>query len=342
MLLTMDRFVTNYNRFYEEVKTITPDLFSSNKFTLPTEDLEKLDFFVRNWFPHMEHVSSANSKYFQEKKVSPEVFKNLKFLDLMEKVSNENKNIVWEYLHTLYALSMTNKPTKENYLVENAKDDEKELFEAIQKTINDFPVFVGNMVSWKRDKKAENTRVPKPKIDEKFMENSTLAKLAKEISDDINPAELLGINGDAKNLDPMKLLQGLMSDDKNNNNVGKLMSTVCEKVKTKMDSGEVNQEEIFKEAVTLMQSLGGGGIPGMPGGTAGAPGAGGPDLAALMRMVGGGGATGAGGPDLAGLMSMAQNLSAMGDLFGAQPGSSRGRSRKMKRRMKRKLKKKHK
>jgi hypothetical protein len=238
----MEKFINNYNKFAEELQNLKVDT------KLPEKDVEKLDFFVRNWYPHMEPVSKADLTYFQD--VNPEIFQGLTFLDLMKKVSSENKNIVWEYLHTLYAFSMVIKETKENY--NNPTDENKELFEQIQKTISDFPVLVGNMVNWKKDKK-------KPVIDESFIENSMLGKLAKEISEDINPEEILG----KEDMDPMNLLQGLMSGDKKSN-IGKLMSTVCEKVQNKMESGDINQEELLKEAMTLMSSMGGsGGEPNM-------------------------------------------------------------------------------
>jgi hypothetical protein len=84
-----------------------------------------------------------------------------------------------------------------------------------------------------------------------------------------------------------------------------------------MESGEINQEELLKEATTLLQSMGGLGA-----------------------------SSNGNGPDLAGMMSMAQNLSSMGDLFGGGGigGDSKGKnnSRQSKRKMDRKIRKKNK
>ena len=316
----MDRFTSNYSKFYDSVKSITPELFTEFSPTLPIKDLEKLDFFVKNWYPHMKETSNGNLKYFEDSGINPLIFQNLKFLDLMKNVSNKNKNVVWEYLHSLYALSISSKQLKERF------SEEGELYKCIHNTINDFPELISNMVSWRREKKEQEEKDNKdnnykeskfPSFDEKFIESSALAKLAKEISEEINPDEILKIGEGMKNMDnPMKMFQSLLSGDQDNG-VGKLMSSVCDKLKNKMESGEINQEELLKEATTLLQSMGGLGA-----------------------------SSNGNGPDLSGMMRMAQNLSSMGDLFGGGEigGDSKGKnnSRQSKRKMDRKIRKKNK
>jgi len=328
----MERFTSNYVRFFESVKTITPELFEEKKPTLPESEEDKLTFFVKNWYPHMTEVSNGNIKYFENKGVNPYVFQNLKFLELTGKVNKKNKDVIWEYLHSLYALSISSKFTKENFTNYEAKstdtDEEKELMDEIKKAIENFPDLVANMVSWRREKKEKdnseekkdntsNTSNDAPSIDESFLENSALAKLAKEISDEINPNEILNMNEDMKDMDnPMKLFQSLLSGDKEKG-VGKLMTTVCDKLKNKMESGEVNQEDLLSEATTLLQSMGGlGGNRGDGKGSGGSP-------------------------DLAGMMSMMQNLSSMSDLFNGPSGggSRRKKGRKIRRKMEKKLRK---
>jgi len=320
----MERFVNNYVRFLESVKSITSDLFTEKNPeknpSLPEKDEDKLFFFVKNWYPHMKEVSSGNLEYFETKGVNPLVFKNLKFLDLTNKVNQQNKNVIWEYLHSLYALSISNKLTKETFSNYEEKEtdtqEEKELALNIKDAIDNFPEFVANMVTWRREKKEkkENKENKKTPIDEKFLENSTLAKLAKEISDEINPNEILDLEGDIKDMDnPMNLFQSLLSGDKDKG-VGKLMTTVCDKLKNKMESGEVNQEDLLSEATTLLQNMGGLG----------------------------GGSSGGGNPDLAGMMSMMQNLSSMGELFNGPSGNNgqqRRKGRKIRRKMEKKLRK---
>lgn len=290
----MERFTSNYKRFFDSVKSIvSKDFWDKNKPSLPSENIKQLDLFVLNWYPHMEEMSKGNLKYFETKKIDPFVFENLNFLKLTNELSVTNKNVIIEYIHSLYALSISNKYTKENF--KNNED--------IKKSIDNFAELVSNMVTWRRDKK-ENEKKTKNPLNESFLENSSIAKLAKEISDEINPTEIIG--DDLKNINnPMQIFQSLLSGDKQKG-IGKLMTTVCDKLKTKMESGDIKQEELLEEATSLLGKMGG---------------------------LGGG----KGNSNLGNMMSMMQNLSSMGDLF---KGPNKQRSRKMKRRLKKKLRRK--
>ena len=337
----MDRFQNNYMTFYESVGTIvSPEFWKSKNPVLPEKNEDKIDFFVKNWYPHMKEVSNANLEYFTENKINPPIFQNLDFLDLFSQLNISNQNVVWEYLHSLYALSISNKYTQQKYNGDVSEMDE-ELLKSIKNSINSFPDFISNMVSWRRESKEPKNKESKnesnnetnnetkesnqkePNFSENFMENSALAKLAKEISDEINPNEILNLGDDLKNMDnPMKLFQSILSGDKDNG-VGKLMNTVCSKLKNKMESGEVNQDDLLKEATTLLQSMGGG-------------------KSHSNSSTGNGSnktENKSGVPDLAGMMSMMQNLSSMGDLFGAGSGKSHEKGRKIRRRMSRKINK---
>ncbi len=314
----MERFTNNYKKFFESVKSINPELFEKTNPSLPEKDEDKVILFIKNWYPHMKEVSNGNLEYFEKNNVNPEVFQNLKFLDLTNNVSQQNKNIVWEYLHTLYALSVSTTEVKEKFIKNEDNIFKENELKDIKEAFDSFPEFVANMVTWRREKKDENnnttknndTKEQKP-LDEKFLENSKLAKLAKEISEEINPSEILDLEKDMKDTDnPMKLFQSLLSGDKENG-VGKLMTTVCDKLKNKMETGDVNQEDLLNEATSLLQNMGGFGNNNSGG-----------------------------GPDLSGMMSMMQNLSSMGDLFnGSSSNGSRPKGRKVRRRMEKKFRK---
>ena len=268
----MEKFLENYTKFYNDVKSITTVDFVQPK--------DPFDFFVKNWFPHMEQVSLVNFDFFSSNTINPNIFEDLQFLDLMKVVSAENKIIVWEYLHTLYALAIFTKKLKDYDDVD------------IKKSVDNFDTYIKNIVAWKK-----SMRKPLPKLDEKLaaqFENSSLAKLAKEISDEIRPEDIMG--QDFKNLDPSKLLKSLMAGE-TDNGVGKLMTTVCDKIKNKVDSGQLNQEDLLKEATTLMQQMSGN-----------------PGLANMMGMMGGGaGATGM--PDMNGMMNLMKMAEEMGGMF---------------------------
>jgi hypothetical protein len=323
----MDRFQNNYVTFYKSVSSIvSPEFWSCHQPILPETNDEQIELFVVNWYPHMKEVSNGNLAYFKDNKISPLIFQNLKFLDLIDQLNLKNQNVVWEYLHSLYALSISNKHTKDKFNSDTEDSiEDKELLQlhcSIQQSIKDFPEFISNMVSWRKEQlskktgsEASNEEIKIPKLDDNFLETSSLAKLAKQISDEINPSDILNIGEDLKNIDnPMKMFQSLLSGDKEHG-VGKLMTTICDKLKQKMESGEVNQEELLKEATNLLQSMGG--------------------LGAATD-----GKRKEGGPDLAGMMSMMQNISSLGDIFnGPTASKSHEKGRKFKRRMGRKINK---
>jgi hypothetical protein len=351
----MERFDNNFLGFYNDVRTIVPELFEKKESSedksvcleiiLPESPEARLDFFVNNWYPHMDAVSSAVHEYFTDH--NPLFFPGLSFNDLMPAANEKNKQTIWEYLHTLFALSISTKKVRENFSeLEEKKEDETEEdfvsrkahFEMVAKTIEDFPVLIGNMVSWKREKQSEEKKAnPEPSqvppVDEKFLENSSLTKLAQEISNEINPEDIMNLESGIE--DPAALFKQLLSGD-SDSGIGKLMKTVTDKLKNKMESGEVNQQDLFRDANILLQNLG-----------QQAPGQG----ASGEGPAGGGPAA----PNFSNIMSMAQNLASLGDLFGSDmPGSrphrppgrnrnnvpsGRRHNRKFKRKMKRAVRK---
>lgn len=89
------------------------------------------------------------------------------------------------------------------------------------------------------------------------IEQTTLGKLAKEIMDDINLDDL------QKSVGP-EMLQGNLMDmfTKQDGGLAKIISTVSQKMVSKMASGEIQQEDLLKDALNVATKL-----PGMmPGG----------------------------------------------------------------------------
>lgn len=311
----MEKFETNLIQFYEELKTIVPDLFKKDgvddglciEVSLPEGSDERVYFFVENWYPHMEYVSKGDLEHFVKSNISPDLFPNLSFIDVMSVVNEKNRSVIWEYLHTLFIWSMSTDQVKEKRDGSNPETDRDKL---IKETIDEYPNLIVKMVSWKRNKAEPENNEPSPEIDETFLENSSISKLAREISQEIDIDEM-------KNLqdiqDPTTIFKSLLSGD-DNSGIGKLLKTVTDKLKTKMESGEVNQEDLFKDANTLLQSMGknGSGSSGMP--------------------------------DLSNFMNMAQNLASMGDLFNQNmPMPTNRKSKKKMKKMGEKIaKRKHK
>lgn len=312
--------------------------------TLPESFEERLVFFVETWYPHMAAASTCDEVYFENTHV--EVFKDLYIHVVMDSLVEKNRIIVWNFLHTLFALSVSLPYTKDHYttldleqpdLEDQSKKytpERKEHLKTIQETIQQFPTLVANIVSWKRKINEQTPAGPddnqnqenqdnqdSPPIDAAFFENSQLGSLAREIASEIDPSEVLNME---ELQDPSQMFSAILNQDENSG-FGKLMKNVCTKLQTKMESGQVDQRRLFDESKHLLGGLNRG-MPRGQGGPGGPPGM----------------------PDLSNLASMAQNLAAMGDLFGgaapsgrsgARGGNRRPSARSMRRRMQRRAKK---
>lgn len=308
----------------EEIKAAAEEL-EKQRIWIPESFADRLVFFVENWYPHMAAASTCDEVYFEN--IHVKVFNGLELQVIMDSLIEKNRIIVWNYLHTLFALSVSLPYTKDNYT--NAKLDNEELSEErkillkqIQETIQQFPTLVANIVSWKRkiteqpnqsEQPAGGANNGGPPLDASFFENSQLGFLAREIASEIDPSEVLNMD---EMKDPSQLFSAILNQDENSG-FGKLMKNVYTKLQSKMESGQVDQRRLFDESKQLLGGLSNG-MPMPPGGAAGMP-------------------------DFSNFASMAQNLAAMGDLFGgASPAPSGGRrqsARSLRRRMQRRAKK---
>lgn len=135
------------------------------------------------------------------------------------------------------------------------------------------------------------------------LESTTLGKLAKEIMDDINIDEL-------QNSVQPDMLQGNIMDifTKQDGGLSKIISSVSQKMVSKMASGEIQQEDLLKDALSVASKL-----PGlMPGGMGGELG----KMGEMLSQMTGGGSSSGGGFDISSLMNM---MGGLGGLGGAKP-----------------------
>lgn len=157
------------------------------------------------------------------------------------------------------------------------------------------------------------------------LEQTTLGKLAKEIMDDINIDEL------QKSVNP-EALQGNLMDMFTNQDGGlaKIISTVSQKMVSKMASGEIQQEDLLKDALNVATKL-----PGMlPGGMGGDLANMGSMLSSLSGGLGGGkGSPGTGGFDISSLMGMLNGMNVGGQKVTKKHMNQAGRSGMVKTRL---------
>lgn len=150
------------------------------------------------------------------------------------------------------------------------------------------------------------------------IEQTTLGKLAKEIMDEINLDDL------QKSVNP-EMLQGNLMDmfTKQDGGLAKIISTVSQKMVSKMASGEIQQEDLLKDALSVATKL-----PGMmPGGMGNDFAKMGDLLSTLSSGLGGSSGGGSGGNfDISSLMNMMTGMNIGGQKVSKKQMNQAGRS----------------
>lgn len=166
------------------------------------------------------------------------------------------------------------------------RDNESTVFVHEDGTVHELVNYIKNVMVARAEKvKAE------AKNDEPFkaMENTQLGKLAKEILEEVNVAEIQESIGDGD------FLKNLANP---NSGITKLLGTVSQKMLSKMANGEIKHESLLQDAMKLAANIPGMGDLGAIGNImknfTGGSGDGMPDLSALMQGLGGLGGFGGG------------------------------------------------
>jgi hypothetical protein len=298
---TEDKFdnIKNFNKifleFSNELKGIFPALDkeiekTENRITENMQTKYYFDFFFRNVLQNMIEVSTGT--------IGELDFLCLPRIKLSQiwGTSHNNRVAILKYLHTFYILLYTKfdlEITFKKYSDDPCIEKNKQLLEKHEDIVKNIIGF--KLEGTDDDVEEEDNNEEKPKIDEKEFEdkfkNTNIGQLAQEISKEINPDDLKNIMDSGNPL--ADLLSGKMNQ---NSGLGKIVNTVASKLQQKVQSGQLNEQQLLSEAMGMMGQLGGAG--GMP------------DLSGLF----GGAANGKGGaPDLSGLFNMAQMFGGGGE-----------------------------
>ena len=104
-----------------------------------------------------------------------------------------------------------------------------------------------------KNSKSEDTKLP---FDDNFIENSSIGKLAKEISEELNPDDLKDLENPSDLIGTL-FGNGGSGNSKISNIIGKVVSKVGDKIK----NGSLNHDLLGSEAKNIMNSF--GGLPNM-------------------------------------------------------------------------------
>ena len=340
----MDKIIFVFNKFYtcliKDVKKNTDDklkdIIRKHYKAIDKLSAEYIEFFI----------SSCNSQFNEsvEELEKYEILKDIKLGDILPVINeNQDKEVFWNYYYILSVLALVyveykkeeseNKDNDEvkinpvdilsqgvlDILAKKQKGDDVTddisviLHDDIQALLLKIKQVVlesgasgstgasGSAADATKDGNADKSKSaePNPFMNLfKGMEDSKICNLAQEISNDIDVSNLKIDSSE----DVMKLL-----DFSNSNNImGDIIKKVSSRMHDKISNGELKQEDLFGEAMSMMSkmNMGGGGGGGAGGGAGGSFGG----LAGLMNMMGGmGGGAGGGGGGLAEMMGGMMN-----------------------------------
>lgn len=245
-------FVNNIIEFYPEYKETLDEYYKEILESESCNDDKYIKRFMRKFAGMKNDISNKNVEIFKE---SIFILKNIDFKELWanEKTTDKNKEIIWDYLQTLYVIGETIisdsdkikklvdnfKKVRNNEEIEEGDTENKEIFNMIKN------------LSEKQKLKQENGE--NGGINEELLNNGLIGNLAKELAQDINLEDMdIGIDESG---DVNDIFSKIMSGD-NPMKFMNLIQNVGQKIQTKLSDGNIDQSKLVEEAQNMMGMLG--------------------------------------------------------------------------------------
>ena len=217
--------------------------------------------FIRKTKDYKTLISNRDGSLFEN---DINILKTINFKEVWNKdIGDKNKNKIWEYIQTLFVLSETiiSDGDRVKKLLDNIKsegfsnidenknnenDENDENDENNENNENNDDAEIMNMLK-------NLSNIKEPEIDNKFIDNSLIGNLAKELSSEIDMSDM-NISDDTENIGDV--FSNLLSGN-NPMNFMNLIKSVGDKINNKVTSGDLKQEDLVNEATKMMGSLGG-------------------------------------------------------------------------------------
>jgi len=263
--------------------------------TLQSMEIEEKNRTIQNLFEYL--LTVFPERFFDILYKNEDIFKidsqiptcflpgvEFKTLYNCEGVSENTRNVMWNYLQLILFTILGSVQDKNRFGQSgNIFDgiDETELFSKLTDTMQNMTDFFQNMHNNEaerndnegtktetNEKQPDSQEIPlppqMPNIKElhehlKGLFDGQIGALAKELAEEITGDFSSILGDDARNVRTTQdVIKQLM---KNPAKISELIKTIGNKIKTKISSGEVSQEELMKEATELlgkMKDMGGG------------------------------------------------------------------------------------
>lgn len=280
-----------FSSFLKDLKEVNDDLRKNVKANYKVIDKTSPDYCVFFKENMIEHVQSFIDDTIDTDLKDKYVCNGIVLGDVLAGIASksvEEQNIIKNYLYVLLLFA---------YM--STLDGEEALFTQVVSVLSS--IQEGNITAYMEGKESileddvksllEKIRefgIPPqaPKIDESpdpaslfsMLGNSKIADLAKEISQDIDVSSL-------KTENPEDMIKNMLDFNSGNNVLGNIIQKVSSSLNNKISSGELKQEDLLGEAMSMMNMFGGS------GGGGGNPFASNPFFAQMMKGMKSGKAT---------------------------------------------------
>lgn len=233
------------HKTYEEILVVDEVVLSEN---------EVLQEFLCRIRKLSKDITNKNESMFDNE---PLLLTDISFKNIWSgNISFKTKETIWKYLQAFCLLDINIKSSAElkNTLSEFNEDKDVDLSDkTIASDVKKIKKMTENIQEPIAEDISTDNSVNTSENSEDFnsepfesMMNSDIGKIAQEVSDSLNIEELMG---DSDN--PMDMIQKLMTGD----GMSQIMSSVHSIVNSKVESGEINQEEMVNQAQGLYSGM---------------------------------------------------------------------------------------
>lgn len=248
----LEKFNFYLHTFLKEIVTIIPEFSETvnNNYSDILENSTLNDIkYVKEYMSaiekHQSEISSKNDKLFKGEE-SVLILKDIDFRELWSKdLSDNTRENVWKYLQTLYVLGRKIITDDEDVsqMLDELNNSDRETLEKHQQEMMEM---INNMSQMKQD---PDEAKPSPEVENLF-NNGIISDIAKELTNELDLDKM--DMGNPKNMN--EAFSNIMGGG-GGNNFFNLISKVGEKIQNKVETGQINQGDLIKEAHKMMGGL---------------------------------------------------------------------------------------
>lgn len=265
-------FKKQVSSLLDEISKLDTDLASiiNEKYTILTDD--HIEEFNNNISPYINEIIVQNSSIFEEDEI--ELFEDISLSNLWEKLSADDKVIIFKYLQTIYLISNVynrdNQSKEIHKMMKQIKSSIKEFDNADSELLDDSSDDTKSDDTKSEDtKSADNTTTDVSKSTSKSSKKKNKSKqnTQPDVSNMMKGLEGMFGNGGGDNnilkmamemsqeimTDPNFSIEKIMKGD--GNSLSNMMGNISEKIDNKYKSGELDKDKIEKDAADFMGNM---------------------------------------------------------------------------------------